>query len=201
MNMKVDIEKNALISTIFLIVGIIGLALSILGYFVNQAQFSHSWLVAFAFWVSIALGGFFVTLIHHLSGAVWSVVIRRIPETLMALIPFMIIFFIPVVLGMHDLYHWTHQDAVLQDELLQEKAPYLNVIFFVLRTVFYFVVWSIFALLLYRFSIKNDETGDAKFIAKAKRISPPAVILFAFTLTFAAFDWLMSLDQIGRAHV
>ncbi len=192
--MKVEIPKNTLASKVFLIVGLAGIALSALGYFTNHSQFSHSWLVAFAFWMSIALGGLFLTLIHYLSGAVWSVVIRRIPETFMVLIPFMAILFIPVILGMHDLYHWTHQDALAHDELLQNKAPYLNTIFFIIRSLIFFGVWTLFARLLYGYSIKNDMTADVSYISKAKKLSPAAVILFAFTLTFAAFDWLMSLD-------
>ncbi len=191
---KIEIPKNLLLSKIFLIVGIVGLVLSAVGYVVNHEQFFHSWLVAFAFWVSIGIGGYFLTLIHHLSGAVWSVVIRRIPETFMAILPFMLLLFLPVIFGMHDLYHWTHQDAVAHDHLLQEKAPYLNTVFFIIRTALFFIIWTIFGRLLYRYSIQNDLTGEARFIAKAKKISPAAVILFAFSVSFAAFDWLMSLD-------
>lgn len=191
--MNGHIKKNSL-GKICLIIGLVGLALNVLGFFHNHEQFFHSWLVAFAFWMSIALGGLFLVLIHHLSGAVWSIVVRRIPESFMAILPFMVIFFIPVAIGMYDLYHWAHADAVAHDALLQEKAPYLNILFFILRTVFFFFVWSVFGRLLYRFSIKNDVTGDAGYIIKAKKISPPAAILFAFTVTFAAFDWLMSLD-------
>ncbi len=191
---KIEIPKNLLLGKIFLIVGVIGLILSVIGYVVNHQQFYHSWLVAFAFWVSIGIGGYFFTLIHHLTGAVWSVVIRRIPETFMAILPFMLIVFIPLILGMHDLYHWTHSDAVAHDHLLQEKAPYLNIPFFIIRTAIFFAVWTVFGRLLYKFSIQNDVNGDAKLLAKSIKISPIAVILFAFTMSFAAFDWLMSLD-------
>lgn len=191
---KIEIPKNLALSKIFLIVGLSGLVLSGVGYFINHEQFFHSWLVAFAYWASIGIGGYFLTLIHHLSGAVWSVVIRRIPETLMATLPVMLILFIPIVLGMHDLYHWTHHDAVAHDPLLQGKAPYLNTTFFIIRTVIFFAIWTIFGRLLYKYSTQNDVTGDAGLLAKSKKISPLAVILFAFTVSFAAFDWLMSLD-------
>jgi hypothetical protein len=191
---KIEIPKNLLLSKIFLIVGVLGLVLSGIGYAVNHAQFYHSWLVAFAFWASVGIGGYFLTLIHHLTGAVWSVVIRRLPETFMAILPFMLILFIPIIFGMHDLYHWTHQDAVAHDHLLQEKAPYLNTPFFIIRTVLFFAIWTLFGRLLYKYSIQNDVNGDAGLLAKSKKISPIAVILFAFTVSFASFDWLMSLD-------
>lgn len=191
---QVDIPKTSRIPLFALILGILGLILSVLAYFANSEQFFHSYLVAFVFWASIAIGGLFLTLLHYLSGAVWSVVLRRIFETFMALLPLFVIFFIPIIFGMYDLYHWTHADAVEQDALLQEKAPYLNTTFFVIRAFVFLGVWIVFSQLLYRWSLRNDQTGDASFLKKAKRLSPLGIILFAITLSFAAFDWLMSLD-------
>jgi hypothetical protein len=127
-------------------------------------------------------------------GAVWSVVLRRLAENIMAVLPLFIIFFIPVALGIYDLYHWSHSDAVIHDELLQKKAGYLNIPFFYLRTVVYFVIWFLLSRSLYRVSLTQDLQSEGGFVNKFRSISAPGMLLFAITATFASFDWLMSLD-------
>ena len=177
-----------------LIIGIIGLIGCCVGYFIRREQFFPSYLTAYVFWVTIGLGGLFFTLLHHLVDATWSVVLRRLTESVMATLPLMVIFFIPVIIGLHDLYHWSHADALAHDELLQKKAPYLNQTFFIIRAVIYFSVWYILARVLYKTSLKQDAKHDEQILVKLRRISGPGMLLFALTLTFAAFDWLMSLD-------
>ena len=77
-------------------------------------------------------------LMHHLTSAHWSVVLRRIAEAVMVTMPIMAIFFIPIALfGIHDLYHWSHPDALAHDILLQRKAPFLNESFFLIRSLEY----------------------------------------------------------------
>ena len=176
-----------------LIAGILGLALSAAGYFVDSKQFFHSYLVAYVFWASIGLGGLFFTLLNHLVGAEWGIVLRRISETIMVTLPIMFVFFIPVIFGFHDLYHWSHPEAVDADPILKAKAGYLNPTFFIIRTIVYFTIWFIFGRMLYNMSIKQDG-GDQSNNEKMRRISAPGMILFAFTCTYAAFDWIMSLQ-------
>jgi len=180
--------------TVALGLGIGGLVLSAVGYLVDPAQFFHSYLTAFVFWLTIGLGGIFFTMLHHLVGARWSVVLRRLAEAIGANTPWMIIFFIPLLAGMHELYHWTHAEAVASDQLLQAKAPYLNVGFFIVRAVFYFAVWLLLAYGLYRLSLKQDSGHTEEIRKKMVRLSAPGMIAFAVTITFASFDWLMSLD-------
>ncbi|MBU0982689.1 MAG: hypothetical protein KKA42_02395 [candidate division Zixibacteria bacterium] len=199
--MKIDSQTYRLTDpgkggTIALVAGIAGLILSGVGYVTNAEQFFHSWLVAFVFWTTIALGGLCFTMIHHLTGANWSVVIRRLPENLMVILPFMIVFVIPVLFGMHDLFHWTHAEAVENDALLQSKQGYLNVPFFMIRLAGYFVVWFVLSRLLFGLTRRQDN-GDGThdgIIKKMRVVSAPGMFLFAITLTFASFDWLMSLD-------
>jgi hypothetical protein len=180
---------------IALAIGIVGLVASAGGYFVDSRQFFFSWLTAFVFWLTLGLGGLFFVMLHHLVDAKWSVVLRRIAENLMRATPIMVIFFVPLAFGLHELYHWTHADAVANDPLLQSKAPYLNTWFFGIRTVFYFAVWSYLCVTLYRRSITQDRKGhDQGMTARFRRISAPGMLLFAVTVTFASFDWLMSLD-------
>jgi len=176
------------------ILGGAAILLTFIGYFVDTSQFFFSYLVAYVFWVTIGLGALFFVLLHHLTGAVWSVVLRRITETLMKVLPYMVVLFIPVVFGLHDLYHWSHADAVAHDPLLQKKAAYLNVPFFVIRTLIYFAVWYLITRKLYKTSLEQDSNPQTEQIQRMRRVSAPGMVIFAITTSFAAFDWLMSLD-------
>ena len=186
--------ETGVLSRISLIVGAVFLALSVVGFFADKNQFFFSYQVAFTFWLSIGLGGLFLTLLHHLFGATWSIVLRRIMETIMKVLPWMVLFFLPMLLGLHELFHWTHSDAVAHDPLLQQKQPYLNVPFFVIRAVIYFAVWIYLARWFYKKSVDQDREYDSKQAHRLRQVAAPAIILFALTLTFAAFDWMMSLD-------
>lgn len=159
-----------------------------------RSQLWHSWLVAALFVLSVALGGLFFVLLHHATQAGWSVVVRRIAENAMATLPFLALLFAPLLFGLGELFPWSHAGAVAADPLLAHKRPYLNVPFFVLRTVAYFAVWSLLAIWFGRLSRLQDRTGEHELTRRMRRASAPGLILFALTLTFASFDWLMALD-------
>lgn len=182
------------IARIALILGAIGLLLSVIGYFINSEQFFHSYLVALVFWVSIAVGGLFLAMLHHITGATWSVVIRRFYENTLSVLPYLFILFIPLLFGIHDLYQWSHKDVVAADPMLLRKSGYLNSGFFAIRTVLYFAVWILLGRSLFNDSIQQDIAKQPTFLIKSKKLSAPGVILYAITFTFASFDWLMSLD-------
>ncbi len=173
---------------------ILALILSAIGYFVDSKQFFFSYLLAYTFWASIGIGSLFYVMLNHLTGAVWVLVLRRITETFMMVLPYMFILFIPIIFGMHDLYHWSHEDVLLNDEILQKKSGYLNIPFFVIRTVVYFTIWFLIARKLYKTSILQDNNPTADQIQTMRKVSGPGMVLYAITTSFAAFDWLMSLD-------
>jgi len=177
-----------------MIIGVIGLIACVAAFFVDRQQLFFSWLTAFVFWFTIAAGGLFFTMLHHLVGATWSVVIRRLAEAVMGVLPFMGLAFIPLLFGISDLYHWSHPEAVAQDELLQWKSSYLNVPFFIIRAVVCFGVWTLLTVLLRRTSLAQDSGHTPQIHSRFTKISAPGMIAFALTLTLAGFDWLMSLD-------
>jgi hypothetical protein len=179
---------------------IIGAACAVLGIaacailgVANPKQFFFSWLVSFLFFVSLALGALFFVLIQFAAQGGWGIVLRRIGETTFATIPVCAALFLPVLLGLHDLYEWSHAEAVAADALLQWKAPYLNVPFFLIRAALYFGVWSFIAILYYRGSRGQDVTGDLEVSARLRRLAGPSIIVLALTQTFASVDWIMSL--------
>jgi len=195
--MKVDpksyfLQQKGSLGKIALIVGVIGLLLSVIGYFTDSKQFYFSYLTSFAFWISLGLGGLFFTMLHHISGAKWSTVLIRISQAAMSVLPIMIIFFIPIFFGIKELYDWSHPNIVAESTVLQGKSGYLNISFFTIRAIIYFAIWGILAFLINKYSQQQDE---GKVTAKQLRIvSAPGMFLFAMTISFAGFDWLMSLD-------
>jgi hypothetical protein len=177
-----------------MIIGLVGLIGCIVAFLVDREQLFYSWLTSFVFWFTIAAGGLFFTMLHHLVGATWSVVLRRFAEAAMSVLPFMAIAFIPVLIGMSELFHWSHAGAVAEDDLLQWKSGYLNVPFFIIRSVVYFAVWILLTVILRKASLAQDDGHTPQLASRFRRISAPGMIAFALTITLASFDWLMSLD-------
>jgi hypothetical protein len=183
-------NRIPLIGGVVALVGVVGCAILGAG---NPKQFFFSWLVAFLFFMSLALGALFFVLIQYAAQGGWGIVLRRIGETTFCTIPVMALLFVPVLFGLHDLYEWTHADAVEHDALLRWKSPYLNTTFFLIRMVLFFGIWSFIAIFYYRGSRGQDATGDPAVSARLRRFAGPAIIVLALTQTFASIDWIMSL--------
>ena len=189
------LTSKSSLGTIALVVGVIGLIGAGVGATMDSKQFFHSYLLAFVYWLSIGLGALFFTMLHHLVHARWSVVLRRLSESIMITLPMMFLFAIPILIGMHDLYHhWLDPELVAADPILQGKSGFLNAPFFIIRTAFYFAVWSGLSIYLYKISIKQDAGHDDAYYKRLRKASAPGMILFAVTTSFAAIDWMMSLD-------
>jgi len=174
--------------------GIVGLLASAVGYFLNSEQFFFSYLTSFTYFTSFALAALILLMIHHITQSSWGVVIRRIPEAFSSNLWIWAIFIIPVLFGMHSLYHWTHTEDVLSDPILAGKMPYLNETFFVIRQIIYFSIWGFIGYKLHKVSVEMDRTGDWGLTQLLKKYSAPGILIFALTVAFASFDWLMSLD-------
>ncbi len=160
----------------------------------DMSRFYLAWLYAFAFGLSIGLGALLFVVIQHATMAGWSAPLRRVAEHIGATLPIFALLFIPIAFGLHSLYHWSHADAVASDKILQGKAVFLNEPFFYARAAIYFTIWTFLSFLFRSRSMKHDETGDFKITKSMQRMSYPAIPLLGLSLSFAAFDWLMSLD-------
>jgi hypothetical protein len=173
---------------------VVGLALALVGAFLDPTQFWQSYLLAYSFWLQIGLGCLGLLMVHHLVGGRWSGLIRHLLETGAMTLPLMALLFLPLLLGMYSLYPWLDAEHVSHSELLQRKTAWLNAPFFIGRSVVYFLVWLILTLLFYRWSAAQAESGDPQWARRMKRLSAVGVILYMLTATFAAYDWLMSLE-------
>ncbi len=185
--------------------GIILLIALLLGWAAKDSftYFFHAYLVSFSFYLSISLGALFLVTLHHASRAGWSVCVRRVSEIVAANVLLMAILFLPILLvaifGGKTLYVWTNL-AAIEDEhvrhILEGKSAYLNLWFFTLRAVIYFAVWGGLIWFFWKRSLEQDKSGDVTLSLKMEKVSYPALILFALTITFAAFDWIMSLTPV-----
>lgn len=181
------IQRNALL------VGVVGLIIAAGGAAMNLQLFFQAYLLGYVYWMHLALGCLAVLLIHQLTGGQWGFTIRRFLETAAMTVPAMIILFIPILIGMPWLYPWTNPAVVAESHLLSYKAGWwLNVPFFVGRTILYFVIWGVIAYLLNKWSLQQDETGDPIISTRLKNLSAVGIIFTVLAMTFAAFDWMMS---------
>ena len=177
-----------------LTVGAAALVLSVIGWFVNPDQFFRSYLTGYLFWLGVALGSLPLLLLQYLTGGAWGLAIRRFLEASVRTLPFMALLFVPIVLGMHSLYEWTHADAVAADEVLRHKAAYLNRPFWCVRAVAYFAVWIGLTWRVTEWSREQDRTGEIELARKMQILSGPGIVFYFLAITFAGVDWVMSLD-------
>lgn len=173
-------------------VGGLGLIATAIGFVTNADQFYRSYLLGYIFLLGIPLGSLALLMVHHLTGGGWGLVIRRTLEASARTIPLMAVLFIPIIFGMHTLYHWTHADVMANDPIVAQKAIYLNESGFIIRAVIYFVIWSFFALALVRLSSKQE--GEDVHFSRFENLAGPGLLIYALTMTFASVDWVMSLD-------
>lgn len=156
----------------------------------GRAMFAY--LFAFSVVLSLGLGSLAFVLIQHLTRAGWSVVIRRLPEAVISLMPLFIIFFIPIAIFSHDIFPWLHVEHL--DEVLEKKVSYLNEAFFLMRSFGYLLVWAVMGVWFYRLSVMQDNFQKFDLTKGMQAASAPCVIIFGLSLTFASFDWFMSLQ-------
>lgn len=169
-------------------------------------DFYYSYLVGYMGVLGISLCALFFTMVQHITRAGWSVSVRRLAENTAATLPFLLLLFVPIVIGFEHLFHhWNHANVDANgaplaetdpkfDAVLAGKASWLNTQFFFVRVGIYFAIWIALAFYFRSQSIKQDETGDPAISLRLSRLAAPGLLLFALSITFAAFDWIMSLD-------
>jgi hypothetical protein len=182
------IPELALYQRRFLIAGGIGAMVSLLGLFLDATQFLQSYLMTYMLLLGATLGCLAVGMIHQLSGGAWGVVTRRIFGAAARVLPILTAMYLPIAVGLPRLYEWTG------DEALQGKRLYLNTPFFLLRAAFYFIVWNAISYFLNRWSLEQDRNPDPRIARNMQLLSGGGLLLYGLTMTFASFDWLMSLD-------
>jgi hypothetical protein len=155
----------------------------------------HAYLVAYVYWLMIPLGCTAILMMHHLTGGWWGYPIRRLLEAGSRTFGYMAILFIPILLGMKQLYPWvTDRGDMAGDPNFRFKLAYLTPQFFAVRVVIYFVILLILSYFLNKWSREQDSSGDPVIAKKLEGISGPGLILWGIVVTYSMIDWVMSLE-------
>jgi hypothetical protein len=199
---RLDLAPPPVVSKIAqrsLIVGLVFGAIAVWLAVARPDEVYRAYLLGFMCWLGVALGSMAIIMIRHLTGGGWGVVIRRVMGAAMRTLPLLALLFIPVILGVHKLYIWAQPlsnvaDKHLRAHLEQITQTYLTVNGFVIRAILYFAIWNLLSFLLTKWSKEGDSPATRDNSDRFKAVSGPGLILYAFTISFAAIDWVMSLD-------
>jgi len=185
-----------------LMIGAVASVVAVILGFANPTVFMRGYLISYMDWLGVCLGSMVILMIRHLTGGGWGMVIRRILGAAMRTVPLMALLFLPIgFFGMHRLYPWAVPLEAVQNEKIWEHLrvdafvrSYLNPGGFWLRAFIYFAIWGVLVYLLSKWSKEQNRPPVRDNSARFKAVSGPGLILFAFTVSFAAIDWVMSID-------
>ena len=187
-----------------LVIGVVFALISGALALLRPDEFYRAYLLGFMCWLGVALGSMAIVMIRHLTGGGWGTVIRRILGAAMRTLPVLAILFIPIIIavGQHRIYPWAMPLESIQDTHIREhlekhsfiKASYLNFSGFFIRAIIYFAIWNVLSFLLSKWSKQTDHAGAPDNSGRFKAVAGPGLILYGFTISFAAIDWVMSLD-------
>ncbi len=164
-----------------LILGIAGLVITGLWLFIDRAQFFQAYLAAYIFWSGISLGCVLMLMAHNMSGGYWGFTMRRFLEAGASALPLIAVLFLPIALGLHDLYPWADSSAVAASAVMSHRQAFLNPPFFLLRAAAYLIIWIVFGLA----ATRTRRAG----------LNALGLILYVLTITLASVDWVMSIED------
>lgn len=177
-----------------LIIGAIAFLFLLGGALLDRTHFFQAYLIAYLFWVGIALGSLALLMLQHLTGGQWGLIIRRVLEAATRTLPLMLLLFVPIVVGAIHIYPWMNHELMAEKPALIAKSRYLNLWFFAVRAVVYFAIWFGCAYLLNTWSLRQDESADRRLTKNMRSLSGPGLVVFVLAVTFASVDWAMSLN-------
>jgi hypothetical protein len=189
--------------------GVLGIILAVVfGFMASRntdvhgwQQFFQSYILAYMYWFAITLGCMVLLMIHHVTGGWWGYPIRRILEAGTRMVPWMAVLFIPVLVGLSQLYPWTWPGVIPVTPFSHFKQVYLTRGFFTGRAIVCFAIWLLYSNLLNNWSKRQDETGDPVLQARLARLSAPGLVVWAITISIPAFDWIMSLEPMWYSTI
>ncbi len=199
---NLDLMAPPIVKTIqqrSLLFGLVFAAISLALAFLRPDEFFRAYLLGYMAWLGVGLGSMAILMIRHLTGGGWGMVIRRILGAAMRCLPLMALLFIPILFGLPKLYIWARPldsiaDKHLREHLQDITKSYLTVQGFIVRAAIYLAIWNLLSFLLTKWSREQDKPPSRDNTDRFKAVSGPGLILYAFTISFAAIDWIMSID-------
>jgi hypothetical protein len=195
---RADLMAPAVVRTIqrrSLLVGIVAGVIAIVGLILQRQEFFAGYLLGFMAWLGVTLGCLAILMVQYMTGGRWGLVIRRILEAGSRTLPLMAVLFIPILFGVRALYPWARPEEVAKEKYLQLiSAAYLHFSAFLWRAVIYFAIWGVLVYFLNRWSAEQDTPHTVDLSRRLRMLSGPGLVLYPFSMSFAAIDWTMSLN-------
>ncbi|NQU54832.1 MAG: quinol:cytochrome C oxidoreductase [Bacteroidetes bacterium] len=186
-------QKIKIILFAMIAIGLVALVTGLVSNSVADTRFWANLLLNNYYFLALSLGGAFFVSVHAMGESGWHTSIQRVPEAMSRFIPVAgILMLITFLLGIHHLYHWTHTGHL--DPILEGKSGYLNLPFFYIRFVVYFVVWTLLTHLFRKASVQMDTDPDIKYFKRQRALAAVFVVFFAVSSSTSSWDWLMSID-------
>ncbi len=177
-----------------LVIGIIGLGLSIVGYVINPQTFFRAWLPSFLFWFSIVAGSLAVLMLQYVTGGEWGLMIRRPLGASARTMLWMVLFFIPILFGLKEIYPWANTARAMADENVRQKLDWLNWKRFVIFAALYFALWNLWAWRIRILSLKFYEDRSPYTELSRRKWAASGLVMIVLTLSFASIDWMLSTE-------
>jgi hypothetical protein len=188
--------------------GAVGLLATAAGGALDARRALYAYLAAFVYWAGIALAAMVFLMANEAAGSRWYVVVRRLLEGLASAFPLLALLFLPIALGAGQIFPWVnpgaaahaamqpwaHGEGKLAIHLWEHRHPWMNLPFFLVRAGLYFAIWIGVASLMRGWSLAQDTGGGAELKLKMRRLGAGGLPFVALAITFAAFDWQMSLS-------
>jgi len=183
-------------------IGGLGAIATAIGFVTAPTQAAFSYLTAWTFALSIAIGALIFLMIGHATDARWTIAFQRLTEAVASALPVLAVLFVPIALATGALYPWAAPAPGLDAEALARRAhqaPYLNVTFWVIRAAGFLALWCAIGALLVRWAARSAR--EPRLLARVRALSAAGLPAVGLTLTFAAFDWLMSLTPLWYSTI
>jgi hypothetical protein len=184
-----------------LVVGLVGAVACVIGVIVAPQAFVAAYLAAYHYALGFGLGCLMLLMIYHLTGGAWGFLLRRILEAGARTLPVLAALFLPIALGLRHLFPWAEPELAKSLPILEHQRPYMNLLLFLTRAVAYFAIWCALAVVLSRWSRRQDESGDPALANRMAALSAGGLVAVALTLHFAAIDWVMALQPTFHSTI
>jgi hypothetical protein len=172
-----------------LLVGIVGVVFCVIAAYADLNQFLRGYLIAYMSCTGLTLGCLALLMLQYLTGGFWGLSIRRVLEAAVKCLPLMFLLFIPILVLRTHLYAWMTDPA-----LTHENSWYLTQPKWIGRWLLYFVIWGFLGYQLCRRGDRQDAPIATGTYPRFQGLSGVGLMLYALTISFAAVDWVMSLD-------
>ena len=176
-------------------IGLLGLAGCIAAWIAAPGDFFMAYLFSHQFFLGLSLGALGLLMTHHLTSGYWGYSVRRFLESAVGTLPLLALLFVPIFFGLSYLYPWKNPSIIGQDEILRSRLSYLNTPGYVIRSAVMFAIWIVIAHLLLKWSKEQEVTASIEPTRRLRTLSGPGLVIYPVTMTFAALDWLMSLEK------